>query len=239
MNFNWKGFGWCARTHNKHNFGRYENAYFSEEGVRVDDEKIELFIVNKQRIFTGSDGCQDGISRLKTYGCGEVTGNGEFSYGTYEWLVSLPHGTRIWPALWLTACHRWPPEIDAMEGYPNSRGEFFDGLFRTSLETNVHYWADGQRCNIGGKGFSSCAFKNWSKKQYLHRWVVEWTPERITILINGKKIREVNDKIIIEDFNRDPKMYPVMNMMTLEDFCDDDLKMNPIMTIYDFKYEAL
>lgn len=38
------------------------------------------------------------------------------TYGYFEWVVKLPAGDGLWPALWLASSDlKWPPEIDALE----------------------------------------------------------------------------------------------------------------------------
>ena len=42
-------------------------------------------------------------------------------------------GSNLWPAIWLTNSDTWPPEIDVLEGYSNSKGKW--GM---RLNTNLH-----------------------------------------------------------------------------------------------------
>lgn len=182
------------------------------------------------------DATQPGRLVLKPYSCGEVTGPG-FNYGTFTWRVIMPEYPQLWPALWLSAEHSWPPEIDVVEGYTEERGNYIRSYLQTSLETNAHYRVGGGHKCVGAKAMCYMTYKR------LHRmidtWSCVWTPDYVKIIFNGQCIRTIRDKKLLDDLNDRHSMCPIMNMMITDKFELKDINDNPHMDIIDFKYEPL
>lgn len=108
-------------------------------------------------------------------------GKGDFLYGKFEIRAKLPKGRGTWPAIWMLFSQNnygnngWPDngEIDIMEhvGFDQDRvhGNIHTKAFNHSIHTN--------------KG-NSVTVKGVSED--FHVYACEWTPEAITILLDGK-----------------------------------------------------
>jgi beta-glucanase (GH16 family) len=108
-------------------------------------------------------------------------GKGDFLYGKFEIRAKLPKGRGTWPAIWMLFSHNsygnkgWPDngEIDIMEhvGFDQDRlhGNIHTKAFNHAIKTN-------KGNNIIVNGLSDD----------FHVYSCEWTPEAITILVDGK-----------------------------------------------------
>lgn len=231
---------WHAYTHTKWDSSRYDNAYFGIVGVkktfRGNKESISLTITKSPKYFRPGEIIEnyskDGKEKL--YCCGELIGDA-VSYGELEWKVTMPEYPNLWPALWLYGKDSWPPEIDLLEGYTGKNG-YVENIFRTTLESNIHIrknHEEGTHINIGAKGIPTLLYKLLHKK--VDTYKVIWTPDYIKFYFNGIRTRIIKDTTILSDFNINPKMYPVMNMMILDGYKHPD-DFEPEMIIHDFKY---
>ncbi|KAA0989519.1 glycoside hydrolase family 16 protein [Dyadobacter sp. UC 10] len=108
-------------------------------------------------------------------------GKGDFLYGKIEVKAKLPTGRGTWPAIWTLGSEEgygnkgWPDngEIDIMEhvGFDQNRvhGNVHTKAFNHVLKTN--------------KGNSVIVDK---ASEEFHIYSCEWTPELVTILVDGK-----------------------------------------------------
>ncbi|HEV7348663.1 glycoside hydrolase family 16 protein [Telluribacter sp.] len=106
---------------------------------------------------------------------------GDFIYGKFEVRAKLPSGRGTWPAIWTLASQSnygdkfWPDngEIDIMEhvGFDQNRvhGNIHTKAFNHAIKTNK-----GNNVIVEG---ASTGF---------HVYSCEWTPERVTVLVDGK-----------------------------------------------------
>jgi beta-glucanase (GH16 family) len=108
-------------------------------------------------------------------------GKGDFLYGKIEVKAKLPVGMGTWPAIWMLYSENnygnksWPDngEIDIMEhvGFDQNRvhGNVHTKAFNHVLKTN--------------KGNNVIVDK---ASEEFHIYACEWTPESVTILVDGK-----------------------------------------------------
>lgn len=244
MTISWKNYNWIAYTHTKWDSSNYDNAYFGEEGVAIENNAIVLSIVKNPKDFTND---KENKTYTKQYCCGEVASEKSFSYGTFIWKAKVPQGSYLWDAIWLCGRDSWPPEIDCLESYTakSSDHKSFVNSFKnnplfTNLETNVHYRdKDGVHKQIKGKGIPTLIYKLFKKD--IDEWKIVWKPDSIKMYWNGVLIRCVcdfteNDRNILKHFNENNKMYAIMNRMVDHKFDDKAYKENTKMYIYDFQY---
>ncbi len=133
-------------------------------------------------------------------GVGFLWSKFETSYGLYSWLVKLPEGNNLHPALWLTHVDTWPPEIDILEGYTDDKGRY-----QSRLESAVH---------VG-------VMPNKTSKTIKHGWFIKkdkflqvsclWLKDSISIYYNNVLVRKITDPSILGYYNINPKMRVVMN----------------------------
>lgn len=219
--FKWKGYNWYAETHAKiTNF-----AYFTEDAVYIDeDNNLRLTIIKKPLDIVPLDAKVNHPVHYE-YGVGEICGEGDWSYGIYEWWTSQTKAPKLWSAVWLCGRYLWPPEIDVFECYSKNNK-------RIHYETNIHSYGSG-------KGIFNCGAKPICRLLYkkVNYWKCVWTREFIKIYLNGFLVRKVTDKEIMTYFRGTPYMYPIMNMQVNMSFEDKDYINNVYdLTIYDFKY---
>jgi beta-glucanase (GH16 family) len=108
-------------------------------------------------------------------------GKGDFTYGKFEIRAKLPSGRGTWPAIWMLYSQTnygskgWPDngEIDIMEhvGFDQGRihGNIHTKAFNHAIKTNK-----GNNLMVDDVSGS------------FHIYSCEWTPEAVTILVDGK-----------------------------------------------------
>lgn len=108
-----------------------------------------------------------------------------YGYGFYEIRAKLPCGRGAWPAIWmLPSSGQWPDagEIDIMEmvGWdPN--------VIHATLHTGAFNHAKGTQRGAQKRVPTSCTA--------FHRYQLDWTPQAITIGIDGRAhMRVANDQ---------------------------------------------
>ena len=90
-----------------------------------------------------------------------ITTRKAFGFGTYQWKVTLPKGVGLWPAVWFSGEITWPPEIDVIEAYSDSKGNWSN-----PLNTNVHIGSNGENHKqVGARRHGSYINKNEDIKQ--------------------------------------------------------------------------
>lgn len=107
-------------------------------------------------------------------------GKGDWTYGRIEVRAKLPSGRGSWPAIWMLPTTRdrmrWPDdgEIDIMEHVG-----FDQGIVHGSVHTKRYHHSIGtQKTGRVTVADASTAF---------HDYVIEWTPARITWLLDGRE----------------------------------------------------
>lgn len=231
--FTWKGFKWRIG----HPWGithpQKENSWFGPDAVDfVYDNALSLGININPMSF-------DGI--IKPYSVGLVSAVERMTYGTYEWRAKLPIGSNLWPALWCCACDSWPPEIDMVEGYTyRGNNDYIKNIFTTYLESNVHYRVkDNVRDSVKPKGIPTLIYKLFRHRNGIDTYKFVWTENYIKFYFNGILFRTVKDKQVLDDLNKNPYIYPIMNLEINNKFVTSDLYNIMPFIIFDFKYKKL
>ena len=131
-------------------------------------------------------------------------GKKEFQYGKVEIRAKLPLGKGLWPAFWMLGANidtvGWPEcgEIDILE-YVGKEPEY---IF-TSLHT-----PDSHGITINTK-------KDIVKgiEQGFHTYAIDWSPERIKFLVDGKSFYTFSPDIKNEDvWPFDQPFYIILNL---------------------------
>lgn len=135
-------------------------------------------------------------------GVGLVTSKMEFSYGKYRWVLKLPKGRQLWPAIWLSGSKTWPPEIDVFEGYSNDLAEW-----GKHINTNIHC-GDTPENHFGLGAFRGGFLINPDSEVIMD---LHWTEDFIKIYYNGFLVRVVTSKRHLGWFNKNPEMWVIMN----------------------------
>ncbi len=156
-----------------HGWGNQEKQYYTKDAKNARVENGVLIIEALKEKFENNDYTS---ARLVT------KGKGDFLYGRFEFKAKLPKGRGTWPAGWMLATEKsyganyWPDngEIDIIEhvGFDQDRvhGNIHTKAFNHTIKTN-------KGNNIVVPGVSDG----------FHIYACEWTPDAISIEIDGNK----------------------------------------------------
>ena len=126
-------------------------------------------------------------------------GIAEWTYGKIDVKAKLPKGVGQWPAIWMLGTNRnevgWPKcgEIDIMEHVGYNK----DSIFGTIHTTAFNHMTGTQK---GKKVFIDKPYDTF------HVFSLEWTPEKIDFLLDGKVYNHIKNIYKTEDewpFNKD------------------------------------
>ena len=131
---------------------------------------------------------------------------GDWTYGKIEARVIMPKGKGVWPAIWMLPTDwkygGWPAsgEIDILENV----GYIKDTVFGTVHTKAYNHMINTQK---GGKAF----VKN--STSVFHIYAIEWTPESITFLLDGKRYYYFrNEHKTSEEWPFDQRFHLLMNI---------------------------
>jgi len=116
----------------------------------------------------------------------------EWTYGKIEVKAKLPRGVGQWPAIWMLGTNRsevgWPKcgEIDIMEHVGFNK----DSIFGTIHTQSYNHMKGTQK---GKKTFINQPYDTF------HSFSMEWTPERIDFLLDGKVYNHIENEHKTED----------------------------------------
>ena len=117
-------------------------------------------------------------------GCIITNGLASWKYGKVEIRAKLPTGQGAWPAFWMMGEDRsrvgWPKcgEIDIMEHVTSSVGTVYG---------TAHYSSEGKH-KSHGENIKKVDVEQW------HTYGIEWSPEEILWLLDGKPYARFNMK---------------------------------------------
>lgn len=173
-----------------------------------------------------------------------------FSYGLFSVKIMLPTGLNLWPSFWLSGEGNWPPEIDIMEAWSDSKGSYFRSTIPQfpylvpgwKTTTNVHYLdSDLKKCSVGSRNIS------WFRQcldptTHFVEYTCIWLPDSITFLADGTVVRKITGKVCKDLVNnlKDPEKGFRMNVIFnvwCENPANNEVKINSPMKIKEFRYE--
>lgn len=216
----WSGYEWITeeRWGNIHPDKAY--CWYDSKCVGVDDDGTLRLRVD----YHPNTIAVNGTEYTPSYGTGLLSStrnNPEFKYGRYTWEAKFPRGKNLWPALWMWSWQSWPPEIDVVEAWTNSRGGYLkcfakDALVYWDLTTNLHdpnakwnmvkHWALRHNVKDPTKNFMEYA--------------LEWTPGHLKFYYDGKCIRTIDDPGLMAylDSHTEGGMNIIMNNHPTEEY---------------------
>lgn len=229
--FKWKGYTWRVGQL----WGMYHpdflKSWYSPKAVSIDEDVLRLTIKRLPLEII-----ENGEKITIPYGVGLITCTEEFGYGTYEWKMKLPKGKDIVGALWLASNSDWPPEIDCVEAFSGSAGDYIRRFFWRNIEPNIHYRdKNGQHQERG----AYATFRWLFKKDGVIDYKIVFRPDSIKIYYNNIRVACEKRKRILQDF-KDVKFFPIININVMEPYEDKNIdECDSIMEVHDFKFTAL
>lgn len=148
--------------------------WYDNKAVNLTERGLELSVTNNKKVVNEG---------TIPFGVGLVVSNKAFSYGVFEWNIILPSGIGLWPAVWLTGKETWPPEIDVIEAYSDSNGNW-----GKRLNTNIHLGSNG------GNHYQVGAMNHGYIKHDELKLTLEWTEKSIKIYYNDYLCRKISNK---------------------------------------------
>lgn len=126
-----------------------------------------------------------------TYACGGIFSQKTFTfqYGYVEVRARFDCARGAWPAIWMMPTSgTWPQtgEIDLMEHLN------YEGIVHQTLHYNDAAGHKTTSGTVNASGGSSAYFTDLTDKAAFHTYGVEWTPEHISFLMDGRKTLTVN-----------------------------------------------
>jgi beta-glucanase (GH16 family) len=104
-------------------------------------------------------------------------------YGVFEIRMKVPAGRGLWPAFWLNPQdQKWPPEIDVVEIVNNGRDDTRRSFHFLHPDAAPDARARLDRDQTFAPGVDYAGG--------FHVFTVEWTPERVRHLVDGKLIAD-------------------------------------------------
>lgn len=185
----WKTYDWLTQETWGNIHPEFPYKWYDPDCVIVDNESLKLLTKYKPKEFI-----INGRKIISNTAIGLISCQYPFHFGTYEIEAKIPEGADLWPAIWLWSLETWPPEIDIMEAYSNSRGSYFRWCWPIwSLQSNFHYRETGIIKSVGAKNMH-CGLSNPASR--FIKFGMEWTPEYIKITIDGKVRRTLKGDIM-------------------------------------------
>ena len=161
-----------------------EKQYYTPANVRVADGLLRIE-ARRERIANAAH--RAGARRWQQsrafadYTSGSISSKPAFLYGRFEFVARSPGGKGVWPAIWLVheSAEQYG-EIDIHE----SVGKHPDTAF-----AGVHY---GRTPNTREHANANRQVPGFEGSWRTH--VVEWTPERITLLLDGVPLMQFDPR---------------------------------------------
>lgn len=146
-------------------------------------------------------------------GVGLVNCTTEFDYGYFEIEAMMPKGKNLWPAFWMGSWSTWPPEIDILEAYTNSQGNYFHFDWTTpfaflNVKTNIHYKDENNEYSTSGGKAHWFTFKNLTKNYIKYSCL--FSPLEISFFYNERCVRSITNPNILKRF-QGHKMNALLN----------------------------
>lgn len=205
----WEGYTWRTQERWGQVHPDDQRQWYDPCAVKIkDDGSLSLFTHNNEKYFKE-------FETESEIGVGLISSKEPFFHGRFEVDCMLPKGKKVWPAFWMWGWSSWPPEIDVFEGYTNKRKSYFRPRLKNLLgfwdvQSNFHYYnKERDKNDSTGSKPHFISFKNPSKHYF--KYAVEWLPDKIEIFYNGRRVRKIDDKKIMEQMNSSNGMNVILN----------------------------
>ena len=227
---NWSGYNWIKQERWGKIHPDKKKWWYDESCVSIDDNKyLNLSVKNNPKYFRELDITSE-------TGVGLVSCTKKFRHGIFSITAKLPKGKNLWPAFWMWSWDSWPPEIDIFEGYSNNNKNFFQFRIEKpfgfwNVQTNVHY-SDGTSTRMKGGKTHFFGFKDPTENFIEYK--LDWDEKYLKFYYNGRLVRKITDKNILDQLNR-TSMNVIINNGITDKYSELD-KIDSDFIIKEFKY---
>ncbi len=161
----WTPEDWAAEKNN-------ELQYYTPSNVQVSDGR--LILTSKREKLGGRSYTSGAVHTKEQY---------SFLYGKVEMRAKLPAGQGVFPAFWMMTDRKdtWLPEVDIMEMLGHQPDEIW----------MVSHWLN----SAGTLSSASQAYKGPDFSEDFHLFGLEWTPDSLVWLVDGKEKFRITDPI--------------------------------------------
>jgi hypothetical protein len=126
----------------------------------------------------------------------------DFHWGSYEIEAKLPRGKNLQAAFLMLGWNTWPPEIAIFTATSNQKGSYFkwNPFSPWKVETDIKYSniLTGLSKIIGSK---SRLFTSKNPSNHFIKYRLEWTSTFLKFYYNGRLVRTVTDREVLEQVN--------------------------------------
>jgi len=202
---NWSGYDWLTRERWGSIHPEKSYNWYDPSAIKIVNGQLKVNIHNKPRTFL-----INGKEVLSQFGTGLITCETDFGFGKFEIEAKLPSGRGLWPAFWMYATDCWPPEIDIFEGYSGEKGNYYNNFLKpVNIQNCIHI---RDEWNINPINAYTPWFFQFMKRPDLsfHRYSCTWTKDNLEFFIDGRKIRAINDKNLLDHLSN-YKMRVIIN----------------------------
>lgn len=230
---NWQGYEWITQERWGQVHPEKSHWWYDESCVFIDrNSNLNLMTKRNPKYFPE-------INKTSIIGAGLVSCTGKFNFGTFKIIAKLPEGSNLWPAFWMWSWDSWPPEIDVLEAYSDSKGSYLKPRISNPLgfwnvQTNVHYIRNNENKMVKGKTHYF-GFKDPSK--HFIEYGVSWKKDKVEFYYDNRLVRVINDKQILKQLSETTMNVIINNGVTSE--VDLFNPPNSNFVIKDFIYEPL
>lgn len=195
--------------------------YADDSQVHRVDGSLYLGIAPRHRCF---------FDKEYPWAIGYVSSTEHIKYGYLEAEFTLPIGARnLWPAIWLTDCETWPPEIDIMEAWSGQqdfplqkRGDYRRWPLLNHICPCLHWGTVDDHRQKSGGFFGKGTPWFYIRQSGMNRCSIRWTPERIEVFYNDHLAMRVTDPKLLEPYNKSRGMEIHLNNYVTNDFTYND-----------------
>ncbi|NLN84442.1 MAG: family 16 glycosylhydrolase [Firmicutes bacterium] len=186
----WKGFNWMLREPWGFMHPQKPEFWYDEGAVFVNEYGHLMLKTRRNPLI--SEG-----QMLSPTGAGLVCCNQGFHFGYYSFVVDLPVGKNLWPAIWMYDMNTWPPEIDLLEAYTNRWSKYRILPWQPFKAETCLHWTDEK-----GKKRMMRKKSGWIRKRTDVVVELAWTAARIIVWHNYRKVMEISDREVMQHFQK-------------------------------------
>lgn len=257
-NIKWAGYEWLPQERWGNVHPEKPEAWNDPSAIKIDDDQtLRLYArPNPKEIEVVTDWSTTPPTKKivkSTVGFGLISCTTHFSYGLFELDAKMPKGPFVWPAFWMWAFETYPPEIDIFESYTNKRGSYFNWTHEIlwgawwRVKSNIHLKDKVKKASVGGLNEDGTnrwqlnakahwlGWKNPSKR--FNKYGLLWTPDEISIMFNGRKVRTLTDRAVLDQFEN-VTMNVIINNSIQDGYLKTDMPTTELVA-KNFKYTPL